>query len=297
MTYQRKFLKYRTKIYNLNINLNKNVLKGGERYIVIPNNGQIEGMTNQCLWISIKDYLQNVLGNNITVRQLRQQAGLDASTENKMFDFDTPEFRSAIERISSIYGLEINFFEVTRDGTHVRDMHIIGDDNPFIVSIAFYGAHFQLITSGPGIIALELIRNDVHQEPEIPGFFFKKEQKYIPITEATDENSEIMKTYLELIDKKQILDLFIQKINKYKIKIDNLQKDIKKLNYDLRINRNKPSNDLQYAINDSISSEIKIKHLRIIQLTNKIDDFAKKIDVLQKEIDSLTTILSILENE
>lgn len=118
-------------------------------------------MSNQCMWISIRDYLQNYRDINISVREVREYAGLDATTEHSQFDWETPKFRHGIERVCEICSLQLNCYLVDHDGrpneylffdpetkTLPMPMHTINDRGQHIVNIAFYGAHFQLITSG-----------------------------------------------------------------------------------------------------------------------------------------------------
>ena len=55
------------------------------KFIVVVNSGFEDGLTNltnQCLWISIKDFLRMYLLTNITLKNLRDQSGLSEPHKN-----------------------------------------------------------------------------------------------------------------------------------------------------------------------------------------------------------------------
>ena len=114
------------------------------------NSGRIEGMSNQCFWISIQQFLRNNGYPNLTVREIRRNAGLDSNTENTMFDSEIEVFRKAAEVIARNYNLTINIVPVDSHGQVLYGGEIIerigkGSDN---VNIAQFGTHhFQLITN------------------------------------------------------------------------------------------------------------------------------------------------------
>ena len=70
------------------------------QYSVIPNDGQVDGMYNQCMWISLTRFLQLHGYPYITTRRIRAQAGLDSSTETTSFDFTNRIFATALRRIA-----------------------------------------------------------------------------------------------------------------------------------------------------------------------------------------------------
>ena len=112
------------------------------------NSGMIEGMRNQCFWISIQQYLIKN-GVNISVRQLRSIGGLDSTTETKMFDSSIEQYRLAGENVALNYNLKIIVYPVTSKGKVLYNGNIVdvigSGDN--IVNIAQFGTyHFQLIT-------------------------------------------------------------------------------------------------------------------------------------------------------
>lgn len=136
-------------------------------YLVIPNNGQDDGMYNQCMWLSLRDFLRLHGFPYVTVRVLRALAGLDSSTEYVSFDIMKPAFATALYNIARYYNLQIVVFSVKRDGTRSHSGKFIMDpiqgeiydidsyiptEGALTVNIAQYGSsHFELIVSGPNI--------------------------------------------------------------------------------------------------------------------------------------------------
>jgi hypothetical protein len=103
---------------------------------------------HQCFWMSILDYL-NVNGYpELTLLELRNQAGLDITTEQKMFDSTIETFREAAEQICSIYNLQIGIIQVGPDGSQTYSddfLEVIGSgDNKFRIA-QFPSRHFELI--------------------------------------------------------------------------------------------------------------------------------------------------------
>ena len=135
-------------------------------YHTIHNSGEIieQGirMTNQCLWISIRDYLRYCRGQEWSVIDIKMIGGLAAESDYEMFDWENRIYRDALERITQALNIRINFFLVDNTGRHHRElyldgypipMHMVNDDIPGtdLVNIAFYGAHFEFIIEGNGI--------------------------------------------------------------------------------------------------------------------------------------------------
>jgi len=114
------------------------------------NSGGIDGMINQCFWMSIHQFLLNNGYPNLTVREIRTNAGLNRDTEDKMFDSEIEEFRKAAEVIARKYNLTINIVPVNSHGQVLYGGNLIerignGINN---VNIAQFGTHhFQLITN------------------------------------------------------------------------------------------------------------------------------------------------------
>ena len=168
------------------------------RYTVIPNSGQDEGMYNQCMWISIRDFLMHNGYSRVTTRRIRAVAGLDSSTEFVSFDFMKPEFASALFRIANYYNLQIVIFSVNRDGTRSHSVgkfimdpiqgeiqeidSYIPTEGVFTVNIAQYGSsHFELIVNGPGITPIP----NTFGMPFVPAVPVKTAIASVPATTTT----------------------------------------------------------------------------------------------------------------
>ena len=108
----------------------------------------MEGMSHQCFWISILQHLRKNGHPNLTLRELRNLAGLDFSTERIMFDSTIQSFRSAADRICALFDLEITLVPVTRSGTVLFNgdiVAVLGSGNNRL-KIAQYGLdHFTLV--------------------------------------------------------------------------------------------------------------------------------------------------------
>ena len=180
------------------------------------NSGKIEGMSNQCFWISIQQFLRNNGYPNLTVREIRRNAGLDINTENIMFDSEIEVFRKAAEAITRNYNLTINIVPVNSHGQVLYGGEIIerigkGSDN---VNIAQFGTyHFQLIT------------NDVNNPAEsnfIPAVVIDNNIVDINYNNLSDINEEKLNIKIMLTD----LEL---EIKSYKNTLESFRSDY--LNY------------------------------------------------------------------
>ena len=103
MSYKEKYLKYKNKYLKLK-NQFGGFLEEGSTAKTIRNTGQMEGMRNQCFWISILNFL-NRNGHSLTLRELRNSVGLNRDTESTMFDSFNNEFNNAAIRAVEIYNL------------------------------------------------------------------------------------------------------------------------------------------------------------------------------------------------
>jgi len=117
----------------------------------IPNNG-IEGeYTNQCMWISIRDYLNrnNFNGRkNYTVKEIRGIASHnDTPINDENSDWNLHLHFVALENVMKDFDLQINIYPVDPDlGTINLDIFLPLGTGTNILNIAHYGAHFQYIT-------------------------------------------------------------------------------------------------------------------------------------------------------
>ncbi len=189
-------------------------------YETIHNSGMIREngieMSNQCLWISIRDYLRYCRGEEWKVIDIKALGGLGPESDYDMFDWENMEYRHALETITKQLNIRINFFLVDHTGEHHPElylrgrpipMHIVNDERPGtdVVNIAFYGAHFEFIVRGPNILPCKL-----QGRPDI-GVFQPKIQKNENM-ELIDDSDELTHMYVEIIDNMNKID-----INKFNI--------------------------------------------------------------------------------
>ncbi len=158
-----KYLKYK-KMYLKNININipdeniPNELLNGGTIKTLSNNGTADGLTSQCFWISIRDYLHahGQENKNITIRELKEYGGLEETTNNELFnghcinDNDTiyikNEYNDAANKIAELFNLTINTYTVNQNNIIIEKCSKYGDGQN-IVNIAYFGSHFELITA------------------------------------------------------------------------------------------------------------------------------------------------------
>ncbi len=121
-------------------------------FTTIQNSGSLEGITNQCMFISILHYLRCVrMDNTITLRELRRIGGLGPDTTNTMFDIDDQRFVQAIRRIANHYNIQINVHYANRngeaDGRWLGQPAVTFGRSREVVPVVAFGLHFELIVS------------------------------------------------------------------------------------------------------------------------------------------------------
>jgi hypothetical protein len=176
MNFEQKYLKYKQKYLALkeqNAFVQDNSFKqkylglknllGGRTVRTIPNSGAKDGMTNQCLWISILDYLNGHGFPALTLRELRTQAGLQADTEHILFDIVTESYRIALNLIVNRYNLQIDFLPIDGNGTVLYNGQLLEriGNGANRLEIAQYGSyHFQLINGeGQQFVAMVPVKS------------------------------------------------------------------------------------------------------------------------------------------
>lgn len=156
MDYQKKYLAYKGKYLSL-----KKQLKGGTRIVTVPNNGTggEPGLYNQCMWISIRDYLNYHRGIITTVRELKRSVGMGPDTDVIEFNDNNEQHLEALQSLAFNLKISIYFIKSERDGTLPH--YSLGPDgrmrptagiHPWTwdgVYIASFGHHFELIINGP----------------------------------------------------------------------------------------------------------------------------------------------------
>jgi hypothetical protein len=115
----------------------------------VPNKEAPKGrIYHQCFWMSILDYLKEHGYPNLTLMNLRNDAGLDESTQTKMFDTAKSTFMEAAEIICKKYNLQIGIVEVHPNKYQKYDhdyMQVIGNGTNKFRIAHFPVKHFELI--------------------------------------------------------------------------------------------------------------------------------------------------------
>ena len=185
--YKLKYIKYKMK-YNM-------LLKGGwAQFKVLKNDGSNNniGYSNQCIWLSILAYINNVLSRkkvpeytseqlaNLTLPQLKAIASANGifPINEQLKEFDDEYHHDALMNILKIFKIKLVIYPVFKlngNGTTVlrnESREIINDDETTenIVSVVSYGAHFELIT-------------EIRGKQLYKGIFADKSEDYIPVNE------------------------------------------------------------------------------------------------------------------
>ena len=214
----KKYLKYRIK-YFLSAIENQS---GGAKILVIKNNGGIEGirMSNQCIWISIKDYLRIHRGVEMSVRDIKNIGGLGPETDIREFNMEDPVALEALNLICRTLNITLYFIMANRDGTihqlclditgqRMLPIEIVNDGHADVVYIASYGRHFELIVEGPGYRLAS--RTAVRPEPYVPKIILDtnaENPKYVEAVSLKDGlERQIAELRMTLIDGRQTVSL------------------------------------------------------------------------------------------
>ena len=265
MNYHNKYLKYKQKYIEL-----KKQTGGDEDRIVktIGNTGAREGMTLQCFWISILDYLNRHGYPYLTLKDLRYQAGLEEDTEHMSFDVDYSEggyliFFNAAEQIARVYNLRIQIYTAFRNGKITTPRGLIGNGINLIEIAQFGIGHFELIdaTNGSKFIPAVLINGNLTKniDPEI---------EYIALT---------------LSDKQGSLQILKQLLKRH----HSTYNDVIKEKENIMASTELKPNEKKESIED--------QNQFINFIVNLINETAQKIDRLEEELSTLKVLISEFE--
>lgn len=241
MDYYQKYLNYKTKYSELKKKLN-NKQVGGVSVKTISNDGRREGMSNQCFWISILDYLRKHGRSTLTLKELRTQAGLDSTTEHEMFDTDKKDsrrnlfFYNAAVNIAGIYDLSIQIFTADREGiiTDIKAPRANIGRGRNLVQIAQFGlGHFELIDDRgedfvPAVLVEGELRKIIKVDEKKRNLFLDLEDNLGLIKYFQKEKEEETNLKVELMMSNQIGNIEKLLIEKDTI-LTNLSVEIKKV--------------------------------------------------------------------
>jgi hypothetical protein len=270
--YNKKYLKYKKKYFELKKINNQQI--GGELK-TIGNTGSLEGMKYQCFWISILDYLKINGYPDLTLKQLRTEAGLGKDTEETMFDIDylvgpeldrQPIFFNAATRIAEKYNLRIQIYS-----THIHNGNfelstprgLIGDGSK-LVEIAQFGIdHFELIDANHG-------ENFVPAVVDICNGNLTK-----------DINPQIKNAYYQLTENKEMLKILKDELANNMSFYNKENKNIEDL---------KESNELTPTEKEEF-----LKETNLTRFVENIMSIQNKIKELDEENSSLELIINNYE--
>uniref|UniRef100_A0A6C0HW17 Uncharacterized protein n=1 Tax=viral metagenome TaxID=1070528 RepID=A0A6C0HW17_9ZZZZ len=283
-----KYLKYRIKYLDLIIN---NQI-GGARFISISNSGGIPGerMAQQCIWISIKDYLRYHRGIERSVRDLKQSVGLGQGTDYTEFDDFNTYMANALDTLCKQLNIRLNFIYTNPDGTIKpyclnpdRSMHpfkIINSTAPNNVYIASFGRHFELIINGP---FYELRRHDSILAIDNPHVYKPKVllcKTYVEINEETKEETSITKHKIELVE-------ILQNIEYFKKEVDDLNKLINEQTQTIK----------QLESSSDLDAFIKMHKYNIVTAKTQISELTRKLIELNNDFNLKQVIINSLESD
>jgi hypothetical protein len=268
MSYKEKYLKYKNKYIEL-----KNQLGGFLEGVTIvktrSNTGRMEGMKNQCFWISILHFLNSNGYPNLSLRELRNNVGLDRFTERTMFDSFNNIFHNAATRAVEIYNLTITVYAVTSVGKVINGCATYGH-GPNIVNIAMFGqGHFELIIEDGDTF--------------VPAIIFKNELKKIDEIEYNIDD-KMKQTYLELNEN-------INYLTFYKIEFkDNITKMNKKTLDIINIMESE-----LYGDTKNIFLKMEQDNFKKIKRINRL--ILNKIKKIEEDISSFKLIIKLYEDK
>ena len=294
MNYHKKYLKYKAKY--LELKKLKYLQRGGNPFRVIRNNGSdpIGGLTNQCMWISIRDFLRLNGFPAITTQEVRNAAGLAGrGLENTMFDIENPIFRAAIQKISDVFNLRINIYPLDYSGALSHRWYEVGETHPnpasIIVSsdntpagvaarrdvhLAQYGiGHFELIVGGYHIPA---IAGAVGQAfvPAVPikGQLKKADE----LSDKEIRTSRLYQHLFDLLDERKLINKQISELTPI------IEKN--KGEYKSTLESRELTEDIKKLISESQKTELDRYEEHLREITKRLTDIESEKVALELQI-------------
>lgn len=293
-----------------------------ESFQTLANNGNLDGFSNACLWISVLDYLRYCKEYaNINLKSIRDRFG-QVFGPNEEFNIEKNGHHDAMEKLAKNFHLTLDFYYYNRQGTIGwigNKAYSIGF-GPNHVPIVAFGGHFELIVSKlEEPCRTSLIKNARDFKRTIsdytPKVYNNKDEKYeetkdIKQIEFIQENDLIValrlqkKDYENELAKIKLLTEQISKMmeerNQLQQTYDYLKKEEKKEGENtshIKINLDKINTEItNLQKNLSGSNELYLVQ-EIKEIDNKINKEKLKLDQIKKdEIESLKIIKGDLEN-
>ncbi len=282
--YYKKYLIYKNKYLSL---------KGGTRFTSIPNNGNGNEprLGNQCMWISIRDYLNYHRGIITTATALKRSIGLGPPTDLIEFDAENKQLYDSLVELTKRLNISLLFIITRTDGSIAPYcLNENGTMNPFRtinggtgnnVYIASYGRHFELIINS-SYYQLErhpnsTIQTGVTYRPKV-----QIDNIYTSPSNVPENKKDLAKALVDNTELQQNIDYFRQEINKMQNEIKQNELDIN----NIRISDFLDQEEKQAFINNY---NIMINDKRVL-----IEQFRIKIANLSDEQSELEGIIASL---
>ncbi len=285
MDYKNKYLIYKKKYLFL-----KKQLIGGTRFRSIPNSGGGEpGLANQCMWISIRDYINYHRGIVTTVIELKRRLGLSLDTNTIEYDDDNPILRNALERLAVGLRITLCFIYTKRDGSiapfclnqdgTMRPFRTINPGNNDIVYVATFGRHFELIVDGPNY-QLERHHNSTIREVNPYQPKVRVNNNYVLPSQVSDyEDKQIVQASINLVEINQNIDYFENQLKELRKNINDNQDGLRNIN--------------SLDLDDEEKMILVISYEQMIRDgNNTIDKIRSKLELLRQEKATLELIIN-----
>jgi len=315
LNYFKKYIKYKKKYFGLikiiggSFDLPQDLNGIFNRLITVHNTGSIPGgrYFNQCIFISIRDYLNRNGHPDLTLEELRYQAGLAGIMETQEWDQDKEIHVLALRNLSEIYDLDINIWNIGSNGLLdtrylIANNSILipryreGDGRRNVINIASYGRHFELIIGG-GIFEtaanLGEFPNNDNKIGEYQAYVLK-DNEYVKLDSLSfiDRLEEDTKNEIDSLHKIKLM--IIEDITN-----DEEQKVLKDKKTDTL--DEKDFSDFLSGLNKAIESQVKSFDMKIkvlnkiiqkIQILKRIQKRIKNINDKEKDDKELRLVLS-----
>lgn len=249
---------------------------------------------NQCIWLSIIDYLNDVLENNLNLDEIRAIGSYNNTEINNEYEnFDTTLHYQSLLNVAETFNLQVHFYIVFRNETNDlfisdRPNMIVGEiSSSNIVSIVSYGSHFELITSIDG--------------RQLYGGKIQISDKFVPNRELAlgkkinnSNNSNII-SHQNLIRIDELLDISVN----FKRVILDLEQNIKlnqsrldELENSFMINEkniNSSNEEEQIALISSFQEHQIFLNKIISDIKTELKEMMKDVEKVEKELDVLVS--------
>jgi hypothetical protein len=329
-----KYNKYKLKYLRL-----KNQMKGGrptgpprkvDTLLTLANSGsrpEEPDLCQQCMWISIRDFLEYHRGINITVRDLKASVGLGRDTDKIEFDYyaktDKQEsFYQKLVELCKNLNITICLITISPEQTiypvYLSDGKLANhdrinddDDHPENeeVYIASFGRHFELIVEGPGYkLTKHTGSTTLEAGPYKPKFKVSNKcpTEFVPVEKLSPPELRLASYELELIGLNQELVFFNLELERVKSDLAiyrtacNDIDQLEELDEQSKEFLNKSNNDMIKELNakqENINKQItRIKELinkKEKELYDKTNDEERKANETIKANETLIGLLEI----